>query len=62
VQYLAGGNSFQLFGSDPDGHGLIELGVDASVNNRVGIFLSRATTFSGQQKVGRIQGGFDIRF
>jgi uncharacterized protein with beta-barrel porin domain len=62
VQYLGGGNAFSLAGVDPDSFGTFEAGVDASINNKVGLFISGGFGFGGQQKTSKIQGGIEIKF
>ncbi|HEX7875842.1 MAG TPA: autotransporter outer membrane beta-barrel domain-containing protein, partial [Sphingobium sp.] len=62
VQYVGGGNAFRLKGVDPDGHGLIELGVDASVNKRVGLFLSGGYGFGGHNSLSQVRGGINFAF
>ncbi len=62
VQYVGGGNAFRLDGVDPDGHGLVELGIDASVNKRVNLFLSGGYGFGGHNSLGQIRGGISFGF
>ncbi|WP_097092478.1 autotransporter domain-containing protein [Novosphingobium sp. Chol11] len=62
VQYVGGGNAFNLKGVDPDGHGLIELGIDASVNKRVNLFLSGGYGFGGHNSLAQIRGGISFGF
>ncbi len=62
VQYVGGGNAFNLKGVDPDGHGLIELGVDASVNKRVNLFLSGGYGFGGHNSLAQVRGGISFGF
>ncbi|WP_327753182.1 autotransporter outer membrane beta-barrel domain-containing protein [Sphingobium sp. SJ10-10] len=62
VQYLGGGDAFRLKGVDPDGNGLIELGVDASVNKRVNLFLSGGYGFGGHNSIGQVRGGISFGF
>ena len=62
VQYVGGGNAFTLKGVDPDGHGLIELGIDASVNKRVNLFLSGGYGFGGHNSLAQIRGGISFGF
>ena len=62
VQYVGGGNAFTLKGVDPDGHGLIELGIDASVNRRVNLFLSGGYGFGGHNSLAQIRGGISFGF
>ncbi|KMS51535.1 hypothetical protein V474_04665 [Novosphingobium barchaimii LL02] len=62
VQYLGGGDAFRLKGVDPDGNGLIELGVDASVNKRVNLFLSGGYGFGGHNTLGQVRGGISFGF
>lgn len=60
VNYLGGGNSFTLDGVDPNGYGKIEAGLDATMNDKIGIFLGVGYGFGGDQDVGRVQGGINI--
>lgn len=62
VQYLGGGNSFVLGGVDPDNYGKAEFGLDGSVNDKAGVFLSGAYGFGGGQKVASIRGGVHFNF
>ena len=62
VQYVGGGNAFRLKGVDPDGSGLIELGVDASVNKRVNLFLSAGYGFGGHNSSAQVRGGISFGF
>ena len=62
VQYVGGGNAFRLKGVDPDGSGLIELGVDASVNKRVNLFLSAGYGFGGHNSLAQVRGGISFGF
>ncbi|MFC3430878.1 autotransporter domain-containing protein [Sphingobium fuliginis] len=62
VQYLGGGDAFRLKGVDPDGNGLIELGVDASVNKRVNLFVSGGYGFGGHNSLGQVRGGISFGF
>ena len=62
VQYVGGGSAFRLKGVDPDGSGLIELGVDASVNKRVNLFLSGGYGFGGHNSLGQLRGGISFGF
>ncbi|WP_449474343.1 autotransporter domain-containing protein [Sphingobium chungangianum] len=62
VQYVGGGNAFNLKGVDPDGHGLIELGIDTSVNKRVNLFLSGGYGFGGHNSLAQVRGGISFGF
>jgi len=62
VQYLGGGDDFQLRGVDPNGSGLIELGIDATVNKRVGLFLSGGLGFGGHTSSGQVRAGISFGF
>jgi uncharacterized protein with beta-barrel porin domain len=62
VQYLGGGDAFQLRGVDPNGSGLAELGIDATVNKRVGLFLSGGLGFGGHNSSGQIRAGISFGF
>lgn len=62
VQYLGGGDAFRLKGVDPDGHGLIELGLDASVNKKLGLFLSGGYGFGGHNSLAQVRGGLNFAF
>lgn len=62
VQYLGGGDAFQLRGVDPNGSGLVELGIDATVNKRVGLFLSGGLGFGGHTSSGQIRAGISFGF
>jgi uncharacterized protein with beta-barrel porin domain len=62
VRYLAGGNSFVLNGVDPKGFGTIEGGLDAALNDKLGVFFGGGYSFAGSQKFGRIQSGLNINF
>lgn len=62
VRYVGGGNDFTLRGVDPDSFGLAELGVDATVNNRLNVFVGGGFNFGGQNKASHVQGGVSIKF
>ena len=62
VRYLGGGNSFTLEGVDPDGFGKIEAGIEALMNDKLGVFFGVGYGFGGQQNVGRVQGGINVNF
>lgn len=62
AQYMGGGNTFRLKGVDPDGHGLVELGIDASINKRVNLFLSGGYGFGGHNSVGQVRSGISFGF
>lgn len=62
VQYLGGGDAFQLRGVDPSGFGLVELGIDATVNKRVGLFLSGGLGFGGRNSSGQVRAGISFGF
>jgi len=62
VRYLGGGNSFTLAGVDPDGFGKIEAGIEALMNDKLGVFFGVGYGFGGQQNVGRVQGGINVNF
>lgn len=62
VRYVGGGNDFTLRGVDPDAYGLAELGLDASLSNRLNVFFGGRLTFAGQNKSKQIQGGVSMKF
>lgn len=62
VRYVGGGSDFTLRGVDPDAYGLAELGLDASLSNRLNVFFGGGLTFAGQNKSKQIQGGVSMKF
>ena len=62
VRYVGGGSNFTLRGVDPDAYGLAELGIDASLNNRLNVFFGGGFTFAGQNKSSQVQGGVTMKF
>ena len=62
VRFVGGGNDFTLRGVDPDSYGLAEFGLEASLNNRLNVFLGGGLTFAGQNKSNHVQGGVSVKF
>ena len=60
--YLAGGSPFTLDGVNPKGFGTAELGLDMSLGERVGMWLSGSYDFGGRNSVGALRAGMDFSF
>lgn len=62
VRFVGGGNDFTLRGVHPDAYGQAELGLDASLNNRLNVFFGGGFTFGGHNKSQQVQGGVSMKF
>jgi len=62
VNFVAGGNAFNLLGVDPDGFGTIDGGFTATVNDAFDIFVGVSHSFSGDNKETNARAGGGFKF
>ena len=62
VDFVAGGNNFDLRGVDPDGFGTIDAGVNSTVSGIFNIFAGVKHSFSGDNEETTVRGGGSFKF
>ena len=62
VDFVAGGDNFDLRGVDPDGFGTIDAGVNSTVSGIFSIFAGVKHSFSGDNEETTVRGGGSFKF